>query len=293
MKVSAIFNQQNISKLSFRSDEQEWNVVGIDEGGKSARDYIRNWHEAYYIPYQSIYERDAHQSEYEFGQMIKNLTKKNNIVNNELLNKMDLYNLERLGNTNSYRGAMIKGYESDKVIKLKQAGIKRIASFMKDESLKEVCSDNNIEYLYFNIDLNSPCMKTKEEVKSNSINYWTNIAKVSDADSLEYYVTKDVNEWNEKSRKSVEQFIDFIKFMQKDNVYAGCACGTYRTDFCMMLNVLFNPSVNYFVNIYNSSDNLNAFKNLYSNLTKSDKLKLGWTKSFDESFFARLNKFKM
>ena len=246
----------------------------------------------YYMPYQSVYEKEGRLSEHDLNRLIGKFIKKQPIINNDILAKIELFNLEPLNNTNSLRGAMIKGYELEKLPLLKSAGIRRIASLMKCPELEDECKKYNMEYLYFDIDKKSPCMESKQAIASKSRLFWGNIANIKDKIILENKVMCDVNIWSDKSRKSIDQFIDFIKFMQKDNVYIGCACGTYRTDFAVMLNSLFNPAANYDY-VSNVIDELQAVENLFHNLTESDKLKMGWSKAFDSQFLHRLNKLKI
>ena len=81
--------------------------------------------------------------------------------------------------------------------------------------------------------------------------------------------------------------------MQKDNVYLGCACGTYRTDLAVLLNSLFNPKANYNCNFPINKEHLKPIENLFNNLTPNDKLKLGWTKDYEKIFISKLNKLKL
>ena len=80
--------------------------------------------------------------------------------------------------------------------------------------------------------------------------------------------------------------------MQKDNVYLGCACGTYRTDFAVMLNKLFSPSADYPCKMSDYLSNAEAIKNLFKNLTETHKLKMGWSKSFEKQFLSQLSSIK-
>ena len=114
MKVynSIITNQY---KPNFKGNDNEWHVFGIDEGGQAKRDYIRQWHDEHYMPYQSIYEKGHKLSEFELKQVILDLVKKPIKVNSKLIDELHLQNLDYVDNT-SYRGAMIQADELDKVV---------------------------------------------------------------------------------------------------------------------------------------------------------------------------------
>ena len=71
----------------------------------------------------------------------------------------------------------------------------------------------------------------------------------------------------------------------------GCEFGRYNTDTAVMFDYLFNPKMKHGsgLNMYNDRFILCA-KNLYENLTDTDKLKMGWTKDFEQTFHERLSK---
>lgn len=283
---------QSDSVLSFKSNNEEWNVFGFDYGGQEKRDYIRKWREDNYMPYQSIYEKEGRMSEYQLRNLLAQFVRKPLVLNNEKLLKIGLYNLETLGNTNSARGAMVKGYELEKLAMLKDAGIKRIASLMQCSELEETCKELGLEYLYFDLNSNAPCMEDEHTIEQKSRSFWQNIANVKDEETLKLRINYDLEKWRQNSEKSIEKLVEFVRFMQKDNVYIGCACGTYRTDFAVLLNQLFNPLANYTCEMSNSLFNTDPCKNLFKNLTEVHKLKMGWSKSFEKQFLSRLGSIK-
>ena len=291
MKIhnSIIFNQH---KTNTAFKQNEWNVFGTDKAGEEKRDYIRQWHYEHYMPYQSIYEKEKRLPEYELNSLLKQFNKKTTFLNNEALSRIGLYNLEQLGDSNSARGAMIRGYQTDKLDLLKEAGIQRIASLMKDSSLEEECKKRNIEYFYFDINQNDPCFEDKTSIENKSKSFWLNIANIKDENILKEYVKKDIESWEEKSGETIKKLIDFINFMQKDNVYIGCACGTYRTDFAVMLDSLFNPKAKHQFDLSSFTSPIKSLENLFINLKIKDKIRLGWERNFEEKFLSKINKLK-
>lgn len=291
-----IFNTNYLSSIqiknSFKAKENDWHVFGFDESGESKRNYMREWHYNYYMPFQQVYEKETRLSEYALENLLKQFDK-TKPVDNKKISKINLQNLEHLDNTNSYRGAMIKGYQLEKLSLLKEVGIKRIISLMKSSELEEECRKLNLEYLYFNMDLKDSCFEDELEVRSKSRMFWQNIANITDTKEIDYRINCDVNHWKDKVKNSKKQLMSLIQFMQKDNVYIGCACGTYRTDFAILLNFLFNPNVKYSCTAFSFVNNLKSIENLYNNLTQTDKIKLGWTKIFEEQFLLKLNKLKV
>lgn len=283
----------NYIKTNTTFKQNEWQVFGIDKTGEEKRDYIRQWHYEHYLPYQSIYEKEKKLSEYELKELLKQFNKKTTFLNNETLSKIGLYNLEQLGDSNSARGAMVRGYQTYKLDLLKDAGIQRIASLMKDPSLEEECIKRNMEYFYFDINQNAPCFEDKTSVENKSKSFWLNIANIKDETVLKEYVKKDIASWEENTRETIKKITDFINFMQKDNVYIGCACGTYRTDFAVTLDSLFNPKAKHSFDLSSFTCPLKSLENLFANLTIKDKVKLGWVKDFEEIFLSKINKLKI
>jgi hypothetical protein len=163
---------------------------------------------------------------------------------------------------------------------------------MKSPRLEDCCKKQNLEYLYFDMDSKTPCLESRQSIEAKSKQWWLNIACLKDEEVLKRRVDLDIDTWHYKARKSIEEFIDFINFMQKENVYIGCACGTYRTDFAVVLNSFFNPKAKYNCSNISFANYLKGFENLYHNLTQADKLKLGWSKDFDKHFISKLNKLK-
>lgn len=240
------------------------------------------------MPYQSIYEKEGRMSEYQLRNLLAQFTRKPMFLNNEKLSKIGLHNLETLGNTNSARGAMVKGYELEKLSMLKEAGIKRIVSLMKCSDLENACKELGLEYLYFDLNSKESCMEDKQTIEQKSKSFWKNIANIKDDEDLERRISYDVESWRQKSEKSIEKLVEFVQFMQKDNVYIGCACGTYRTDFAVILNKLFNPLADYSCESSDYLFSTESLRNLFKNLTETQKLKMGWSKSFEKQFLSHL-----
>ena len=114
-----------------------------------------------------------------------------------------------------------------------------------------------------------------------------------DEKDIPRYVKNSISAWNENSRKYINNFTDYIRTMQKGNVYMGCEYGRYNTDTAVMFDYLFNPKMKH-------SSGWNRFNNrfvdyavnLYHNLTDADKIKMNWPKNFDKIFLERLSELR-
>ena len=79
-----------------------------------------------------------------------------------------------------------------------------------------------------------------------------------------------------------DELVEFIKTMQKDNIYIGCPFGMKQTDYVLAVNQYFNPmskdTYDYSVNSYSTWD---TFEDLCDALTPEQKKEMGWTEEFE------------
>ncbi len=275
-------------KPNFKGNEEEWHVCGVDEGGQPMRNSIRKWQEEhYYTPYQRFYEKEkaGRMSEYELNKTINNLVSKPSKVNDSYMDNIGIHNLEEIYGHDSYRGAMIKTRELDKVKLLKKAGIKRIIDLTGNPNVKNECKKNGIDYLSIPMSKsfmgNIPAWETKEEV----------IKEHEDNGYTQKEITDSLNAWEKETRRYIDKFTTFIQMMQEEKVFIGCEFGTQITETALIFDYLFNPKAEHSIHpsVY-TEYNVFYAGNLYRNLTDSDKAKMGWTKEFDEQFMPRYNK---
>ena len=289
MKINAITPQY---KPHFKANN-DFNVFGYDdEVSQTKRDYIREWHDNQFMPYQSIYEKEGRKSEFELKFMINDLVQKPLEVNHEQIFGLGLPNSRTLQN-GIFRGAMIKPDELEKVGKLHEVGIRIIipigSGFL---SLQDECAKFGIEYLPIEFKREEKAFKNFNDVKKGAEKFARYIANFNEED-VEKYMETDIRIWKKSSRAFIDNFTDYIQAMQKGNVYMGCEFGTYNTDTAVMFDYLFNPKMKHNTKIsYYNKGFLNSAENLYHNLTDIDKLKMNWPKDFDKIFFERLDYLK-
>ena len=292
MKINnSILTSQYIYNPSFKANENEWNVFGIDEAGLPKRDYIRQWHDEHYMPYQSIYENEGRMSEYQLNTLMSGLIRKPVPVNNEKLKKLGLVNLEQIGKR-FYRGAMLFCRNFEKVSGLKDAGIRTIVDLVGGTNLEEECIKNDIKYFHLNMDCTGDAYTTESNIRRMYERIFRDIANLDEME-IQKILNEKVEIWKARTSNHIEKFIKFINIMQHDNVYIGCELGIYRTNIALFFDYLFNPKRH---NVYEPESIrkslIQSAKNLYYNLTDSDKIKMGWTKAFDEQFLPKLKKMK-
>lgn len=293
MKIyNSIITNQYSYKPSLKGANHEWNVFGIDEGGQAKRDYIRQWRDKYYIPYQSIYEKEGRKSEFELKQLISDLVRKPVIVDNKQLMQLHLQNLN-IVDKSSYRGAMLDDCELSKVKSLHEAGIRRIISIgIKHPDLQNECEKFGIDYMSIKFNNNEYAFKRIDDAKCEAKHFARDIVGM-DEKNTNMYVEASIKSWKTNSRRFIDNFTKYIQNMQKGNVYMGCEFGTYNTDTAIMFDYLFNPKMQHSngQHAYNEIF-IDCAENLFHNLTDSDKLKMDWTKDFEQTFFKRLRMLK-
>lgn len=269
------------------------NVFGYDDGiSQKRRNFIQEHYNSWAMPYQSIYESEKRLEEFELKQLLSAYNKK--CVNSSLIKNLPLRNVEKISET-SYRGSSaIRNLDSLKI--LKQAGIQRIIDLAGFKGLNEACNKEGLEYFNYSIEENvnyffkDSLFKSKDEIISENIDLYKNIYNCPSN-----IVENEINSSLKYQRKRVEQFVDFISTLQKEYAYIGCEYGLTRTDIALALSSLFNPKHDFKRNdalMYNYDDVIMNAEKLYHNLTSEDKLKMQWTKSFDDNFLKNLRKFR-
>ena len=110
---------------------------------------------------------------------------------------------------------------------------------------------------------------------------------------IENSIQQRLKEWTQNKELFINKFIKFIQTMQKENVLIGCEYGTYSTDNALMLNHHFNPKAIRTPSCINMHNHrfLETLIKLYSNLTESHKLQLGWDKNFETMLLNKLKKY--
>lgn len=123
----------------------------------------------------------------------------------------------------------------------------------------------------------------KEKIENAGLNYYC------------YPIERYVDSHSTPNKEKKDKLIEFIKEMQKDNIYIACSCGTDKTYIGLLLNNAFNPQFNTGANLtseaHEFSRNVDTFiRSVYPYMTEEDKKSIGWTPAFEEDFKRRYNK---
>ena len=257
----------------------ESEILGYDdEYSKSQRKIIRNHlmerilqeHSAKYHMPTKIYEQET-------DKYAETLLQRPRNIDYQTMRSIPATNVCSIGN-NSYRGGYLPDDKSVKTAK--EAGIKCVIDLTDSPEYKRRIEKGGLKYVSY----------------STNDNYKT----IGDWDSLtlkDYYgathrlygsYTGTEDAFNKECRLPIENFTKLIKYLNEGYCYIGCASGTHRTDFVIMLNDAFNPKMKAGLFQYCEPAKLIACRNIYDKLTAEDKQVMGWNKDFEKMFLNKL-----
>ena len=265
--------------------------------GQRYRNYLRE----HLFPYFDIYEKECNKTEHEMEMILYNLYEKN-----ELLNSIGLNKLKYIGN-NSYRGAMVRDYNLDKLQKLKEAGIKHIIDLEGYPETETECKKLGLDYSYFHISyLDEACWPSyvmSGELYRSRNEYYARIRKFfperNRYSSESCYVEiRKFSDYDQHCKMTIEKLIKFVQTMQDGNVYIGCDHGTDFTDAALLIDYVFNPQAKHDSCITEYSRNYlvthlcgTRYEPLYAlryKLIREDYQRMGWYISPEDSHGERL-----
>lgn len=251
--------------INFKSD----NVIAYDDSvSQERRKFIREHYEYETMPYQSIYEKEPRLDEYQLKNMMDFFAKKPKKIDGDKLSELPLYNVHNISTSMRYHPQIYRGstlYDAPESVlnQIKDIGVQTVINVgTYGKSYKEKIEKAGLRYFDFDIE-----------------------DKILD------------DRWSGKiePEEKKENLIDFIKEMQKEYIYMGCECGTYKTDMAVFLNTLFNPKVKGYCKIY-SPEKVSAIpdiaREIYEVMTPEDKESLGWTPEFESRFREKVGIFK-
>lgn len=289
MKINSInkLNFKNLAKTTSNKSEICEKIGFSDSISDDIRKEIRKFQEEKYFAKDNLLTQEYRISEWKLNQLISGLTAKPKEVNYEHIMNMPISNVRPI-NDNSYRGASL--VDAPKCVKtLKNAGIERVVDIVGYNDYKKSVLANGMEYLSPNLGTSTGfwfCAACFFSYKDFLARYMRFAYNEKDKEAVKKMVDE---EFPEEVKKSKAEVIKFIKFMQKDYVYIGCECGTYKTDMALLLNNALNPKSE-IGNIYYPDEYiLESLKNFYYHLTPEDKKEMGWNDEFDKNFIPKIN----
>ena len=117
-----------MNKPAFKSKEYtDDGVLGYSDAlSQKTREGIREWHDSYYMPYRSLYEKECNLSEYQMKQLLGTLMGKPKKVDYNKVTGINAYNVKTLNDEDTcYRGSTLMN-KPEALRTIKDAGIERV-----------------------------------------------------------------------------------------------------------------------------------------------------------------------
>ena len=159
-----------------------------------------------------------------------------------------------------------------------------------DDNLNIYRGQTLVEKPYYLYDVKNKGVKTIIDLVGYGEGYEEEVKRTG----LNYYCYDIYENWWSKidfDSEDIKKLIDFIKVIQKGNVYIACQHGANDTDIAIILNDFFNPMLSEKVKTTipaNDADFPIKLNMIYDAFTKIQKKKLGWTKEFEQKLIKKL-----
>ena len=263
---------------------------------QDCRNVLREHYYNEELPFHKIYENQGKMTDYQFGNLVKNLAVSPKHINENEVLSLPLKNIRRIdGTKNSYRGQTLCFAKNKYLETIKNSGVTTVVDLVGYFDYDTKVKNAGMNYHLFKINhlYDSPaCSSLKEHLNRNErlLNYAKNDGIDID---IEKQLKLDKELFLEKTRDGVSNFVKFINIMSGDNVYIGGEYGTRDTDEALMWNEAFNPKFKDKPLNIDKMGLLNNMYNLYYNLTPKDKFDMGWTKDVEDKFIGRMTDCQM
>ena len=282
-----------INNTYFKSNNHIKPEENIDDPYfQNCRNVLRDHYYEYELPYHRIYENEGRMTDYQLGNMMSQLINIPKYTNDNDILSLPLANIKKIGE-HSYRGQTLYDAEEKYFETVKNAGVDTVVDLIGYPDYDTQVKDAGMNYFCFKSKevYNSPAFDSlKKHLNEHERLYL--MAKNEGIDiNVDEYLKHDKEIFLTNTRKDINNFIDFINVMRKDNVYIGCQYGTEDTSLALMLNDAFNPKCQEKPLEISGSfkiTKVNQMFNLYYNLSPDDKRRMGWTEETNDKVFDRL-----
>jgi hypothetical protein len=200
-------------------------------------------------------------------------------------------NLQKIG-LNCYRGASLLKFP-DSFELLKKTGIETVIDLAGNARLKSLCDEHNISYLPYVVDDGfwaNPIFRTdKELLDEHKLKLAKQGLSVDEYNSdIEKYKAIIANE----RTSFMNKFLVLINAINMKDFYIGCECGELRTPNVLALNTFFNPKWDGKRTFPAMLFLYEKIGNMFENIPKSYKEKLGFNPTHEAFIKETLHKFR-
>lgn len=196
----------------------------------------------------------------------------------------DVYiqNLQKL-DTSCYRGASLSK-NLQYIPLLVKSKVYNVIDLVGYYDLEHKCKEYNIDYLRYPVSADywaNPIFRTDAELLTEKKEKLAKLGLSKAEYDKEISLYKRDIDYERKL--FMKNFLTLIDTINKNNFYIGCEFGEYRTPNILALNTYFNPHWKGKKTYPTSEFVYTKMKNMYLNLTAEDKIRLGFTKGFEEN----------
>lgn len=263
-------------------------IFGNDDPvSQERRKAIREHYFSWLLPYQDLYEKEGRKTDYEMKKMLAEMVSYPQKEQSDPILNLPISKVKAYGK-NSYRGQTL-AMDPQYLKVLKESGIKQVVDLIGYESYQKDVEDNGLSYFLFPMEdyvWNERAFKNESDCRAK---YYRDAEIYGmKGRAKEEYVKKSFLIHKKAQREFIDKFVEYINVMQNGYFYIACDYGTYKTDDALLLNNLFNPKFEKEPLVIDDYYKVECLENLYRNLTKDDKKKMGWSEAFDKNVITRL-----
>lgn len=283
------------NNIYFRASDRDTKAdVPINDDKISSNDTVSHPDE-YDLPYHNIYSERG-RTDYRYGADINKTDVKSKQIEYDSIFSLPIKNIASIeGTKNSYKGPTLVTANQQCLNTIKKTGVETIVDLVGYYDYGNKVKNAGFDFYEFNmkIFIDSAAVESLRDHQKNSKLLFKSLVDVGIDIDVDDCLKRSEKKFYENTRDGINQFVDFINIMQKDNVYVGDEYGTQDADFALYLNDAFNPKRQDLPLNIPTLPMLNSMFNIYYNLTPEDKQKMGWTKETGESFFNRMTNRQM
>ena len=196
----------------------------------------------------------------------------------------DVYipNLQKL-DSSCYRGASLSK-NLQYIPLLVKSKVYNVIDLVGYYDLESKCKEYKIDYLRYPVSMDywaNPIFRTDAELLDEKEEKLRKLGLTKAEYDAE--IRRHKRDVDYERKLFMKNFLTLIDTINKNNFYIGCEYGEYRTPNILALNTYFNPHWTGKRTYPTSEFVYTKMKNMYLNLSQEDKIRLGFTKGFEEN----------